>query len=139
VDASERTGRILARMWEVDPGKVMTATAYQAQMVKSLRKVRGDLAEYAEDVKRREHELQELMGDAEVLADPETGRPLATWKANGTFRESDFRASRSRVPARWQKTVRRIDTKAMAADDPVEYAKWRARVFRLAKPRGDDR
>jgi putative phage-type endonuclease len=136
IDATERTGKILARLWDADPDKVITAPAEIVWRVAALRETALAAGRCDEIIAAHEHEIQQIMGDAEVALDPETGRPLVTWKRNGPFREKAFRADHPTVPRRYQRTVRKIDTAALEAEDPATYRAYRARVFRTpAQPR----
>jgi putative phage-type endonuclease len=134
IDGTERTGKILARLWDADPDLIVPATAGQLATVERLRRMIVFAAEAAEAAEAVRHELQQQMGEAEILAHPDTGKPVATWKRNGAFVESRYRVTRRRVPAAWQRTVRRIVPESVADADPDGYRAARARVFRLSAP-----
>jgi putative phage-type endonuclease len=129
IDATERTGRVLARLWQAEPDKVVMADWRTTQMVESLRRVKADAADYATEVRRRIHELQEIMGDAEVLRDPETGRALVTWIPNGTFRAGDYLTDQPPGFTRYLRYQPGLDTRQMAAAEPETYRRYRARKF----------
>lgn len=134
IDASELTGRILARMWDADPGLVKTATgevlgqarAYYAAVEAANRAIllaRG-----------REHELQAWLGDAEIAMHPVTGKPVFTWKRNGTFAGARFRQEQpAAVVAAFTRKADAIDTGLMKDKDPELYRAYRARKFLMGK------
>jgi putative phage-type endonuclease len=134
IDASEATGKILARLWDAEPGKVTPATDGQAAMVGRLREARQRAGEAAAEQARLENEVKQEMGDAEVLLDPGTGRPLVTWIPNGTFRDKAFRAERPELAAKYE-TVRHVTaTGALAEDQPEVYRAYRSRQFTVKAP-----
>ena len=131
VDASEESGRILARMFEPAAGAVMLATP-DLDMRQGMMRLHAEQAQHhAEIARRHANEIRQAMGTAEVLADPETGAPLVTWKRNGNFRASDFAADWPQVAGTYSRSATRIDTDALAAADPDLYGRYRARVFRV--------
>ena len=134
IDATERTGRILARLWDAAPDLIVPATAGQLATIARLRRMAEFADEAAEAAAQVKHQIQQEMGEAEVLADPVTGRPVATWKRNGTFSERAYRETHTWVPARFTRRVRRIVTADLAEADPEGYRAARARVFRLPAP-----
>jgi putative phage-type endonuclease len=131
VDAAERTGKILARLWETDPESVKVAGPDIQAKWQEL----TDAAIVAKAAADREdllkHELQAWLGPAEYAMTPE-GLKLFTWKQNGTFRAGDFRDQVD--PATWAEYARMapaVDTAKLAQQDPGLYREWRARVFRI--------
>jgi putative phage-type endonuclease len=133
VDAAERTGKILARLWDADPDKILTASPDIAALHAALHDAADAARTRAEDADRIKHEIQAWMGDAEILLDPETGRPLATWKQNGTFREGDFRAAEPDLWAKYSRQVTVTDTARLAEAEPATWRQWRSRSFLLKK------
>jgi putative phage-type endonuclease len=138
IDAAERTGRILARLWEADPDAVMVAGPEIEAKWAELHAANADAAEAVRVVDQLRHELAAWLGSAEVCLDA-AGNKLFTWRQNGPFRSGDFRDNID--PATWAKYARMaeaVDTRALAAADPALYRAWRARTFRvysLPKPR----
>ena len=132
VDGTERTGRILAQLWDTDPGKVIPATPEMILDSKALRVAKEAASDAKTEVARIEHALQARLGDAEVATDPVTGKPVVTWKQNGTFRDTEFRETESPgLVASCSLLTTRTDTKLLAELDPDIYRKHRARVLRL--------
>lgn len=81
-----------------------------------------------------------LVGAAEYVM-PEAGptddedrpaQPLATLRANGTFAASRFGADEPELAAEFVKKVEVLDVDALKAARPDMYAKYRARVLRVA-------
>lgn len=64
-----------------NPGKSVAATAEVAARVGELRALVEDERRAKEAVAAARGAVCAFLGDAEVLADPATGRPLATWKS----------------------------------------------------------
>lgn len=131
VDAAERTGRILARLWDADPDSIMIASDKAIDLVERLRKADALAGEVKDSAALIRHELMAEMGTCEVLLD-RTGRKLVTWRQNSTFRDGDFREEHPEEAAAYTRTKDVTDTKALAAADPDLYRKYRARQFRLA-------
>jgi putative phage-type endonuclease len=131
VDAAERTGRVLARLWDADPDTIMIASDKTADVAERLRKADALAAETKASAALLRHELMAEMGEHEVLLDMK-GRKLATWRQNSTFRDSEFREEQPEVAAAYTVVKDVTDTKRLAADHPDLYRKYRARQFRLA-------
>ena len=139
IDGTERTGRILAQLWDTDPGKIIPATAEMILDAKALRVAKDHAKDAAAEVARIEHALQATLGDAEIATDPATGRPVVTWKQNGTFREAQFREPETPgLVAACSLLTTKTDTRLLAELDLDKYTHYRARVLRLpAAPKED--
>lgn len=98
---------------------------------------RGALARYrlsateermwAERREQASNELKSLLADAEIgVLDDEVA---VTWKANGTFRERDFRDENPELGPAYIKRVERVDVEALKKLRPELHAKYRARRF----------
>lgn len=139
VDASERTGRILARLWDVAEGAVKDAGPDQLAAVARLRAAAAQENRYAQEADALRHELQAWLGEAEIALDPATGKPAFTWKQNSSFRESAFRDEQPDAWATYARTVRVTDTALLNDKDPDLFRAYRARQFRLsAAPKEND-
>lgn len=134
IDATERTGKILARLWDADPDKVITADRALVLGTVALREAKAKAQQEAEEIARLEHELQQIMGEAEVLLDPDTGQPVATWKQNGTFRGKAFGAEHPELADHYAVPATKYDLAALAQEQPEVYRQYRARTFRLSAP-----
>jgi putative phage-type endonuclease len=130
VDASERTGRILARLWDADEGKILVAGAELTEMHAALVAAQADADAAKEAARQAANEIRQAMGENEVLLDA-AGRPLVTWKQNGTFRAKDFARDWPTTAAVYQRPATAIDTDALAAADPDLYRTYRSRVLRV--------
>jgi putative phage-type endonuclease len=139
VDETERTGQILARLWEVDPGKVQTADDAVIARRIALDAAAEAAGKYTAEADRLKHELQEWLGEAEVGLHPATGKPLISWKQNGTFREGAFREEQPEAWAKYARPVLVTDTKALADADEKLFRAYRSRAFRThALPKEED-
>jgi putative phage-type endonuclease len=134
IDGTERTGEILARLWQVDPGKVAVASPEASESLAVIRALKAEIAALEEEKDRRAHEIQQAMGDAEVLTDA-AGRELATWKQNSTFRANDFAAAVPVLAAGYELPAVRYDTKLLGVEHPDLYRQYRARAFKVKTPR----
>jgi putative phage-type endonuclease len=134
VDASERTGQILARLWDADPDKVAEATAQQQALVRRLREAQLAEAAAAEDVALLRHQVQEQMAEAEVLLDPGSGQPLVTWVRNGTFASARFRQDHPDLAQSCTRQAQVLDPGLLASRDPRLYRQYRGRRFVIKPP-----
>jgi predicted phage-related endonuclease len=135
VDATERTGQILARMWEVSPDKVRPASPADMDRIGDLKAAKKQAASWAEEVDRLKHELEQEMGDTAALTDPATGDLALTWMQNGTFREAAFREEQPEAFAEYAEPVLVTNTQRLEREDKDLYARYRARQLLIRKPR----
>jgi predicted phage-related endonuclease len=133
VDAAERTGNILARLWDVDPDKVATATPAIVTLDAAQRDAQAVADAAAAEADQLKHELMAWMADAEVLMHPD-GYRLRTWRQTGTFRDAAFRADHPDLAAKYQRTATCTDTARLAADHNALYTAYRARSFLTKEP-----
>lgn len=134
LDGTERTGKLLARLWQVDAARIAVATPAQSAALAAIRAEAAVIKERGEGLAREVHEIQQAMGDAEVLLDAE-GRELATWKQNSTFRAKEFADEQPAAAAKYALPATRYDTRQLAKDDEALYTRYRARSFKIKKPR----
>ena len=138
VDASERTGQILARLWDADPDKVITATPAMVELRAELDAAKEAAKGPAEEVDRLAHQLQAMLGPAEVALDPVTGHEVVTWKQNGNVNATRLREEQPGLFAACSVLTHKPDTKALAEVAPDTYRHYRARVLRLpTQPKED--
>lgn len=131
VDATERTGKLLARLWETDPDAVKVATPDIEAKWAELTAAQADVAAAVEAAELLKHELQVWLGPAEYAMNA-AGNKLFTWKQNGPFREADFRESADAdTLADYTRMRPGVDTHALEAADPKLYREWRSRTFRM--------
>jgi putative phage-type endonuclease len=135
IDATERTGKLLARLWDADPDLIQVATPEMVANVEALRHRDRQARELKTELAQRKHEIEQFMGDAEVLTDPGSGKPIATWKRNGTFASTRFAEEEPAVASGYEVPAVTYDTKKLAESDPATYRRFRARVFRLPAER----
>jgi putative phage-type endonuclease len=138
IGASEREGKILARLWDVDPDAIKTADdAIEARsLALHAAKERAKAAVLAAD--QLEYELEQWLGPCEVALAGD-GRRLFTWKQNSTFRDTAFREEQPEAFAKYSRTVQVTDTKMLADEDPELFRSYRARQFRLSPLPREDR
>ena len=131
VDATERTGKLLARLWETDPQSVKLATPDIEAKWAELTAAQADVAAAVQAADLLKHELQTWLGPAEYALNA-AGNKLFTWKQNGPFREADFRGETdAETWAKYARQVQAVDTHALAKADPKLYREWRSRTFRI--------
>lgn len=127
IDATERTGQILARLWKVDPAKIRAASPDDLDRVAELKAAKKARKDWETEVERLKHEIEQDMADAEALTDPATGAQVVTWMQNGTFREADFRAEQPEAFAKYAVPVMVTDTQRLEREDKALYTRYRAR------------
>jgi len=138
IDAAERTGRVLARLWDTDPDKIITADDATIALDGAYRAALAAAAAAQAEADQLRHELMAWTEDAEVVLHPD-GHKLWTWKQNGPFRETAFRADRPQTWAEYARPASRTDTQLLEEKDPALYRQYRARTFRLsAHPKEHD-
>lgn len=133
VDATERTGQILARLWDADPDSIMTASPELVARVDELRAAEAAAGTATAAVTLLKNELMAALGEHEILLAPD-GTKLVTWKRNSTFREGDFRKERPAEFKKYAVPKDVTDTQALAAAEPGLYRQYRSRAFRVAPP-----
>lgn len=138
VDSSERTGRILARLWDVAPDKVVTAGPEQMSLAERARAAAAYARARTADADQLKHELEAWLGDAEVALHAATGKTAWSWKQNGPFREAAFRDEQPDAYAKYAKTVQVTDTALLADKDPALFRAYRSRSFYLPKKSPED-
>jgi len=128
VDASERTGRILAQLWQVAPDKMIPATPELRAMIADARAKRDAAAAAREQATLRVRELQALLGDAEAIVDDQH-RPLVTWRQNGNLRAADLARDLPELAAHYLIPASKIDEAKLSGEQPGIYAQYRSRRF----------
>lgn len=135
IDATERTGHILARLWQVDPAKVLPADPETLDLISELRAAVGYSGGWSDEVDRLKHELEQRMQDAEAITDPATGTPLLTWKQNGTLRENDLKRDHPDLWEQYAEPATALNTARLARDHKDTHAAYRSRVLRICGTR----
>lgn len=78
-------------------GKTLTADEETVQAIHTLKAMKADEAEIKKNIEKLTDSLKVTMDDCESILDPETGKPLLTWKSSGKmtskFDESAFKAA----------------------------------------------
>lgn len=131
VEDSEAETELLEYMWratedaavELDPGAAV-----------ALRGRLEDLQRQAKDTEAgitlAKNEIRAMLGDHEIgLVD---GRPVMTWKRNGTFSAKRFREECPELAEKYTRLVEELDMEALKAGDPAVYRQYRSRALRLA-------
>ena len=136
VDASEHTGRVMARLWDVEPDKIKVADPAIVKLDGELRDAEAEQDAASDRVRLLRHELQAWLGDAEVALHPE-GYKLFTWRQNSTFRDGDFRAEQPELAAEYTRTAEVTDIARLKEHAPDVYRAYRARQFRPSAPPRD--
>ncbi|WP_328638456.1 YqaJ viral recombinase family protein [Streptomyces canus] len=131
-DGLKRTTDFLAALYDVKPEQVAEVEVNEAR---ELRLKYASLTDQAKALDAQLEEVKNLMrdtaGEAEVV---KSGKSVAwSWKANGNFKKREFREAEPELAAKYTRTVEEIDTDALAAEHPLIYTKFRARVLRVPK------
>lgn len=129
-DGSEAATELLARLWnareeatvEIDPVETVLLTQRRQEL-------RAQISEASDELTAVENRMRSLLGDAEVAT--VGGKPVITWRQNGNFAPSRFRQEQPELAAQYTHLVPAVDTKRLAADHPLTYRKYRARVLRV--------
>jgi putative phage-type endonuclease len=129
-DGHAATAAALGRLFDADPDATVVLDPDEITPLLKEYTARKHIAAEAEAALGEiENRLRALLGDAEVgVLD---GRNVVTWKQNGTFSSSRFKAEHPDAYARYLTTRPAVDTKALAAADPDTYRTYRARVLRV--------
>jgi putative phage-type endonuclease len=125
-DGSRATTELLAHLWDVRPEAVIEVDPVTtAGLLHRRRELKAGIAELDAELDLVENQLKAMCGEAEVAA--VGGRTVFTWKANSTFRQTDFRMEQSELAARYVRQVDHVDTDRLAADHPDIHRRYRAR------------
>lgn len=132
VDGLEATKDLLGRLYEVKPEAIAEVDLRKA---KELRAQRADLDEQIKALTKQktavENEMRDTAGTAEVV---KVGAATAwTWKANGNFSESDFRAQYPDLAASCTKTVEVLDLDRIKTEHEDAYNACRGRRLFIPK------
>ena len=139
VDAAERTGRILAELYDVKQDAMRVADGGIIAREYEARAAEAEFDAAKLRYKLAAHELMAWLGDGEIALD-EAGHQRFTWKQNSSFRAKAFRDEQPpEVIAKYTRLVEAIDTTLLAEDDPDLYRAYRARQFRLSPLPKDER
>jgi predicted phage-related endonuclease len=132
-DGLPGTKGILAHLWDVTEDAVTEVAVEQAR---NLQRRYNALDEAIKRAERRRDEvgntMRLILRGNEVAKTP--GKRVAfTNKQNGPFASSRFKAGEPELAEKYTVMVPAIDTEALAADHPLIYRKYRARVLRVPK------
>ncbi|MEU4172873.1 lambda-exonuclease family protein [Streptomyces sp. NPDC026665] len=129
VDGSRAAAELLARMWEADEETAVEVDPVEALFLNQRRReLKDQAARLDDDLTAVENRMKQLAGTAEIAT--VGGKPVFTWKANGQFAHKRFRGAEPELAAAYTHMVPAVDTDRLAADHPVTYRKYRARVLR---------
>lgn len=126
VDGSRATTELLAHLWEVRPEAVAEVDPVTtAGLLHQRRELKAGIADLSEQLDLVENRLKDQLGPDEIAA--VGGRTAYTWKANGTFRSTDFRTEQPELAARYVRQIDHVDLGRLAADHPEIHHQYRAR------------
>lgn len=131
VDGSDASTELLAALWPADEGaEVVLAPDEAGRLLADRDRLKEEVERGAAELARTQNELKAMLGDAETaLCD---GRPVFTWKRNGTFSDKRFKAAHPDLAEKYTHLVPATDVAALKADHPDIYRAHRARVLRIA-------
>jgi len=129
-DGLQATKDLLGKLWSVKTEEVAEVPLDRAR---SLRQQRAELQAEAKridtDLTAVENAMRLLTGEAEFAR---VGNKNAwSWKQNGNFAPKRFRDENPELAEKYTRMVEAIDTERLAADHPLTYASYRARVLRV--------
>lgn len=128
-DGSEATTKLLARLWDAREEAAVEVDPVETMLLKQRRReLKEQLAELGDDLTEVENLMRALAEDAEVATIG--GRTAFTWRQNGNFAPARFAKAEPELAAEYTHLVPVVDTKRLAADHPLTYRKYRARVLR---------
>jgi putative phage-type endonuclease len=133
-DGLEATTSLLARLWEVEPEKVIDVPAEKAlPLVEREGRMRARVEEAEEQLRKVQNEMRLLTGDAEIVQ--AAGRVVWTNKQNSTFSAKRYNAGYPDLAKRFTHQVEALDMDRVKAESPDEYRLCRARQLRITKPK----
>jgi putative phage-type endonuclease len=133
-DGLEATTSLLARLWDVQPEKVIDIPVDKAESLLARERRMGEKVKVAEDQLRTvQNEMRLLAGDAEIVTS--AGRPVFTNKQNSTFGKKKFHADYPELAAKYTHQVDDLDMDRLKAESPDEYRLCRSRQLRIPKPK----
>ncbi|AIV35550.1 YqaJ viral recombinase family protein [Streptomyces sp. CCM_MD2014] len=132
VDGLETTKDLLGRLWEVKPEAIAEVDLRKA---KDLRSRKASLDAQIKDLAYQkttvENEMRDLAGNADIVR---VGAATAwTWKANGNFSETDFRAQYPDLAAKYTTTVEVLDLARLKKEQEAAYSACRGRRLYVPK------
>ncbi|MEU3899799.1 YqaJ viral recombinase family protein [Streptomyces sp. NPDC045251] len=129
-DGSEATTELLARLWEArEEATVEVDPVETVLLTQRRRELREQISDLGDELTAVENRMRALLGDAEVAT--VGAKPVITWRQNGNFAPSRFREAEPELAAQYTHLVPAVDLKRLAADHPLTYRKYRARVLRV--------
>lgn len=133
-DGLEATTDLLARLWDVQPEKVVDVSSDKAQALLQKQARLADRVEVAkEQLRSVQNEMRLVAGDAEIVR--AGGKPVWTNKQNSTFAPSRFHADYPELAAKYTHQVPALDMDRLKTESPEEYRQCRARQLRTPKPK----
>lgn len=133
-DGLEATTALLARLWEVQPEKVIDIPVEKAETLLKREERAADRVEAAkEQLRTVQNEMRLIAGDAEVVK--AGGRQAWTVKQNSTFAPTRFHADYPELAAKYTHKVEALDMDRLKAESPDEYRLCRGRQLRISKPK----
>ncbi|WP_405961186.1 YqaJ viral recombinase family protein [Streptomyces sp. NBC_00024] len=131
-DGLEATTSLLARLWEVQPEKVINVPADKASALLEKEARMADRVDVAkEQLRKVQNEMRLLAGDAEIVR--AGGKPAWTNKQNSTFSPKKFHAEYPVLAAKFTHKVDALDMDRLKAEASEEYRLCRARQLRIPK------
>lgn len=130
VDGSDATTELLAHLWETTPDSTTVVNEARVSTLRARRdQLREQIGDLKEDLAKVENQLRDILGPHEIGTD-RWGKQLVTCKQNGTFASKRFAQDHPDLAAEYTRLMPVLDVKALAADRPQTYRRYRARVLR---------
>ncbi|MEW2568420.1 lambda-exonuclease family protein [Streptomyces sp. NPDC047070] len=131
-DGLEATTNLLARLWEVQPEKVVDVPADKAEALVAREARAAERVKVAEEQLRTvQNEMRLLAGDAEIVR--AAGRPAWTVKQNSTFSPKRFHADFPALAVQFTHQVDALDMDRLKTEAADEYRQCRGRQLRIPK------
>lgn len=133
-DGLEATTSLLARLWDVQPEKVIDIPADKAEALLAKEARMTERVKVAEEQLRSvQNEMRLLAGDAEIVRSG--GKPVWTNKQNSTFSPKRFHAEYPELAEKYTHKVPALDMDRLKAESADEYRLCRARQLRVPRPK----
>lgn len=135
VDGSAASTELLAHLWEATPGSLKPVDEAETERLTARKRhLEDQISALEAELAGVENQLKDALGDAEIATD-ERGKQLYTWKRNGNFASKRFAEAEPELAAAYTRLMPALDVKALAAEEPEIYRRYRARVLRVPRPK----
>lgn len=133
-DGLEATTDLLARLWDVQPEKVIDIPSDKAEALLAKEARMADRVSVAQEQLRLvQNEMRLVAGDAEIVKSG--GKPAWTNKQNSTFSTKRFHADYPELAEKYTHQVPALDMDRLKVESAEEYRLCRARQLRVPRPK----